>query len=131
MLQKRSFCMKKKVVVRKSVHRHRCTDTGARTGTGAYDQMKVSYLKQTFLNRWGIFAPVRIFFHRCGIFCTGAEFIAPVQKFLHRCKNVCTGAYIAPVLAPIPPVLFLFFSHSRLFRLFNSNSKFFKIKGKI
>ena len=89
------FLYEKKVVVRKFVHRHRCTDTGAgaRTGTGAYDQMKVSYLKQTFLNEWGIFAPVRI--------------------FLHRCKNVCTGAYIAPVLAPIPPVLFLFFSHSR------------------
>ena len=108
--------MKKKVVVRKFVHRHRCTDTGAgaRTGTGAYDQMEVSYLKQTFLHRWEIFAPVGKFLHRCRFLGTGAEFFAPVQKFLHRCKNVCTGAHIAPVFAPIPPVLFLFFSQGYL-----------------
>ena len=59
-------------------------------------------------------APVQKMKHWSRRFCIGAKNVCTGAKILHRCKNVCTGAYIAPVFAPIPPVLFLFFSQSRV-----------------
>ena len=102
------------------------------TGTGAYAPMEVParvkpdhfFVRCRCFHQWESLAPV---LHLCkcntgaDVFCTdgksfgtGADVFAPVGKVWHRCKNVCTGAYIAPVFALIPPVLFLFFSQSRV-----------------